>query len=223
MTDRTDRTDLDRIVAGGVVAVLRGTDAATVVDVAEALRDGGVTAIELTADTPGVLGMLEDVTDALGGSETIVGVGTVLDAETARSAMLAGAEFVVSPSLHEDVIDTCNRYGVPVIPGAMTPTEAIRAYEAGADVVKLFPASTVGPGHVRALSGPLGQVPIMATGGVDLDNAGDFIEAGASCVGVGSALVDDEAIERGDFEALTATAREFTETVEAARANQEGR
>lgn len=209
--------DLDRISDSGVVAVLRGADADTVIDVAEALKAGGVTAIELTADTPNVTDMLSDVTASFDDEETIIGVGTVLDAETARAVTLAGAEFVVSPSLHKDVIELCNRYGTVVVPGAMTPTEVITAYEAGADVVKVFPASTLGPGHVKSIKGPLGQVPIMTTGGVDLDNAASFIEAGASSIGVGGALVDDDAIERGDFDAITETARAFAETVDAAR------
>jgi len=209
--------DLDRINDSGVVAVLRGADADTVIDVAEALKAGGVTAIELTADTPNVTDMLSDVTASFDNEETIIGVGTVLDAETARAVTLAGAEFVVSPSLHEDVIELCNRYGTVVVPGAMTPTEVITAYEAGADVVKVFPASTLGPGHVKSIKGPLGQVPIMTTGGVDLDNAASFIKAGAASIGVGGALVDDDAIERGDFEAITETARAFAETVDAAR------
>ncbi|MFC4356820.1 bifunctional 4-hydroxy-2-oxoglutarate aldolase/2-dehydro-3-deoxy-phosphogluconate aldolase [Halobium salinum] len=208
---------IGKIVDSGVVAVLRGAGADTVVDTAEALAEGGVTAIELTADTPGVMDMLDDVTDALAGSDVVVGVGTVLDEATARSAILAGAEFVVQPTFSEEVVRVCNRYGVPVAPGVFTPTEAIDAYEAGADFVKVFPAKTGGPEHVSAIKGPLGQVPIMPTGGVDLDNAADFIDAGAVCVGAGSALVDDEAVQAGDFEAVTERAREFSQVVADAR------
>ena len=209
--------DLERIAESGVVAVLRGVEADTVIDIAEALREGGVTAIEITADTPGVLEMISEVSASFSGSETIIGAGTVLDPETARSALLSGAEFVVTPTLDEEVIEVCNRYGSVVAPGVMTPTEALRGYEEGADLVKVFPASTLGPGHLKSMKGPLGQIPMMPTGGVDLDNVADFIEAGAVGVGVGSSLVDGEAVERGDFEALTGTAREFKTEIEAAR------
>lgn len=212
--------DMQRIVDGGVVAVMRGADADTVIEAAEALRAGGVTALELTADTPGVMDILSDVSGSFD-DDVIVGMGTVLDAETARAALLSGAEFVVAPNLNEEVIEVCNRYGRIVAPGILTPTEAVDAYEAGADLVKVFPASSVGPGHVRGLKGPLGQIPIMPTGGVDLDNVADFVEAGAVAVGVGSSLVDGEAIAAGDFDALTETARAFTEEVETARKDAE--
>ena len=208
---------LSRIVDGGVVAVLRGVEADQLIGIAEALREGGVTAIEVTADTPDVATLIRDVTGSFADDEVAVGTGTVLDAETARTTLMAGAEFVVSPSLHEDVIETCNRYGAVSAPGVMTPTEAVRGYEAGADFVKVFPASTVGSGHLSALTGPLGQIPLMPTGGVDLDNAGAFVEAGAVAVGAGGALVDYDAAARGDYDAITETARAFTETVEEAR------
>ncbi|WP_058365310.1 bifunctional 4-hydroxy-2-oxoglutarate aldolase/2-dehydro-3-deoxy-phosphogluconate aldolase [Haloparvum sedimenti] len=204
---------LQRIEDSGVVAVLRGVPADQLIDIADALREGGVTAIEVTADTPGVVDLIDEVSSSFADGETTIGAGTVIDAETARNVQLAGAEFVVSPSLHEDVIETCNRYGTVVAPGVMTPTEAITAYEAGADFVKVFPAATVGPGHVSAIKGPLSQIPIMPTGGVGLDNAGEFVDAGAFAVGAGSALVDYDAAERGDFESITETARQFTETV----------
>ena len=208
---------VERVVQSGVVAVLRGVDADAVTDIAEALREGGVTAIELTADTSGFLELIEEVSASFSGSETLVGAGTVLDSETARAAQLAGADFVVTPTVELDVLEVCNRYGVPVAPGAMTPTEVLRAYEAGADLVKLFPASTLGPGHLRSVKGPLGQVPLMPTGGVTLDNVADFIEAGAACVGVGGALVDESAVAAGEFDRLTETARAFTDAVETAR------
>ena len=208
---------LQQLVDSGAVAVLRGADPDTLIDITDALVEGGVTGIELTADTPGIGDMLSELTDSFGDDEITVGAGTVLDSETARMAMLAGADFVVSPSLHEDVIDICNRYGVLVAPGIMTPTEAIRGYEAGADLVKLFPASSLGPDHLSAIKGPLGQIPLMPTGGVDLDNVADYIDAGAECVGAGSALVDYEAAERGEFETITEQAREFSARIDAAR------
>ena len=204
------------LVDSGVVAVLRGADPETLIEITEALLAGGVTGIELTADNPEIDAMLE----ALDGSfddEITVGVGTVLDAETARMAMLAGAEFVVSPSLHKDVIEICNRYGTLVAPGVMTPTEAIRGYEAGADLIKVFPASSLGPGHLKSIKGPYSQIPLMPTGGVDLDNAADYITAGAECVGAGGALVDYEAADRGEFDAITENARAFSDVIEAAR------
>ncbi|PHQ40031.1 2-dehydro-3-deoxyphosphogluconate aldolase [Halorubrum persicum] len=209
---------LSRLVDSGVVAVLRGVEADQLIEITEALREGGVTAVEITADTP-------DVTEKLGAvagsfdNEVVVGTGTVLDSETARATLMAGAEFVVSPSLHEDVIETCNRYGAVSAPGVMTPTEAVRGYEAGADFVKVFPAKTVGPAHLGAMKGPLGQIPMMPTGGVGPDNAAEYIDAGAFAVGAGGALVDYDAAERGDYEAITETAREFTRVVEEARAD----
>ncbi|MGQ3328617.1 bifunctional 4-hydroxy-2-oxoglutarate aldolase/2-dehydro-3-deoxy-phosphogluconate aldolase [Halorubrum sp. FL23] len=209
---------LSRLVDSGVVAVLRGVEADQLIEITEALREGGVTAVEITADTP-------DVTEKLGAvagsfdDEVVVGTGTVLDSETARATLMAGAEFVVSPSLHEDVIETCNRYGAVSAPGVMTPTEAVRGYEAGADFVKVFPAKTVGPAHLGAMKGPLGQIPMMPTGGVGPDNAAEYIDAGAFAVGAGGALVDYDAAERGDYEAITETAREFTRVVEEARAD----
>lgn len=217
MTTLDRHADMQRLVDSGVVAVMRGADADTVIEVADALQEGGVTAIELTADTPGVMDMISEVSASFDGSETIIGAGTVLDAETARSALLAGAEFVVSPTLETDVIDVANRYGKLVAPGVMTPTEAIRGYERGADFVKVFPASTLGPGHLSSIGGPLGQIPLMPTGGVDIDNAADFIEAGAIVVGAGSALVDSAAVESGDFEAITEQARKFSDVVDDAR------
>lgn len=204
------------MVDTGVVAVLRGMDADAAVETVTALVDGGVTAVEFTADSPGAMEMLRAVSGTFD-DEVVVGAGTVLDSETARAALLAGAEFVVSPSLHEDVVATANRYAAPVAPGVMTPTEAARAYEAGADLVKVFPASVVGPGHLRALAGPLGHVDVMPTGGIGLDNVAEFVDAGAVCVGVGSALVDDEAIAAGDFAAVTERAAAFADAVAAAR------
>ena len=210
---------LSRLDESGVVAVLRGVPADQLIEIAEALRAGGVTAVEITADTPGVADLIEEVTASFDDDEVVVGTGTVLDSETARTTLMAGAEFVVSPSFHEDVIETCNRYGAVSAPGVMTPTEAVRGYEAGADFVKVFPAKTVGPAHLGAMKGPLGQIPMMPTGGVTPDNAADYVEAGAFAVGAGGALVDYDAAERGDYEVITETAREFTRVVEEAHAD----
>jgi 2-dehydro-3-deoxyphosphogluconate aldolase/(4S)-4-hydroxy-2-oxoglutarate aldolase len=195
--------NVQRLVDSGVVAVMRGANADTVVEVAAALKDGGVTAFEITADN------------------AIVGAGTVLDSATARAAIGSGAEFVVGPTFDPGVVETCNRYGVPVAPGVLTPTEAVTAFEAGADIAKVFPASSMGPGHLSSIAGPLPQIPLMPTGGVDVDNAGEYIRAGAAVVGAGSALMHDDAIAAGDFESITETAREFTRTIEDARAARE--
>ena len=217
MAHETDESlgTFEALRESGVVAVMRGGDPDTLIDTVDALLAGGVTAIEITADTHGASDLIAEVNASF--PEAVVGAGTVLDSETARACLLAGAEFVVSPSLHVDVVETANRYGALVAPGIMTPTEAIRGYEAGADLVKVFPASTLGPGHLSSMKGPLGQIPMMPTGGVDLDNVADFVEAGAVCVGAGSSLVDYDAVERGDPESITETAREFRERIEAAR------
>ncbi|WP_311173669.1 bifunctional 4-hydroxy-2-oxoglutarate aldolase/2-dehydro-3-deoxy-phosphogluconate aldolase [Halobellus ordinarius] len=209
--------DLQRFVDSGVVAVMRGADADTVIDVADALAAGGITAFEVTADNPDAMELIAEVSASFSESEAIVGAGTVLDSETARAAITNGAEFVVSPTFESDVVTTCNRYGTLVAPGAMTPTEALEAYEAGADLVKVFPAASLGPSHLSSIAGPLPQVPLMPTGGIDADNVADYIEAGAVVVGAGSAIMDEEAIARGDFEAITETAREFTRVIDEAR------
>jgi 2-dehydro-3-deoxyphosphogluconate aldolase/(4S)-4-hydroxy-2-oxoglutarate aldolase len=201
----------------GVVAVMRGMDADAAIASVEALREGGVTAVEFTADTAGAMRMIREVSASFTVDEAVVGAGTVLDASTASAAVQAGAEFLVSPSLDRGVVETANRYAAPVAPGVMTPTEAVEAYEAGADLVKLFPAATVGPGHLKALRGPLSHVDVMPTGGVGVDDAGEFIAAGALCVGAGSALVDDDAVAAGDFDALTENARAFSAAVADAR------
>jgi 2-dehydro-3-deoxyphosphogluconate aldolase/(4S)-4-hydroxy-2-oxoglutarate aldolase len=208
---------LERMEESGVVAVMRGMDADAAIAAVEALREGGVTAVEFTADTADATRMIREVSGSFAADEAVVGAGTVLDAATASAAIRAGAEFVVSPSLDAGVVETANRYAAPVAPGVMTPTEAVAAYEAGADLVKLFPAATVGPEHLEALRGPLPHVDVMPTGGVGVDNAADFIEAGALCVGAGSALVDDEAVAAGEFDVLTENAAAFSEVIADAR------
>ena len=208
---------LNRIENSGVVAVLRGIDAGDIVPVARAVHEGGVTALEITADATRCSEMIADVDRDLEETDALVGAGTVMDAPAARNVIEAGAEFVVAPNLNEAVIETCNRAGVAVAPGVMTPTEADRAMAAGADAIKMFPASTVGPGHIGALRGPLGDVPVMPTGGVDTDTVADYFEAGAFAVGAGSALVDYDAIEREDWDAVRDSAAAFVAAVEDAR------
>ena len=207
-----------RIVDSGVTAVLRGVDEDDIVPVAEAIHDGGVTALEVTADGKRASEKIAAIDRALEGTDAMVGAGTVMDAAAARNVIEAGAQFVLAPNLNEAVIDVCNRAGVVTVPGVMTPTEADRAMAAGADMLKMFPASTVGPDHIGALRGPLGDIPIMPTGGVDTDNVADYFEAGAVAVGAGSALVDHDAIEREDWDAVADSAAAFVAAVEDARA-----
>ena len=222
MTTLDTSDDLQRLVDSGVVAVMRGANADTIIDVASALEAGGVTAFEITADNPDAMDLIAEVSASFDDSTAIVGAGTVLDSETARDAITSGAEFVVGPTFDPGVVETCNRYGVPVAPGVLTPTEALSAYEAGADIAKVFPASSVGPGHLSSIAGPLPQIPLMPTGGISLDNVADYIEAGAAVVGAGSALMDDAAIAAGEFESITETARSFTQRIETARADGDG-
>lgn len=208
-----------RVVDTGIVAIIRGTDPDTAIETVDALHRGGVDVVEVTANTDGVLDMIRDVSSTFSTEEVLVGAGTVLDSETARATMLAGGEFVVTPTYDPETIRTANRYGAPSIVGIATPTEALDAYEAGADMVKVFPASTYGPGFVSALGGPLGHIPTVPTGGVSLDNVEAFFDAGASAVGVGSSLVDNDAIARGDYEEITENARAFVDAVETARSD----
>ncbi|WP_049893824.1 bifunctional 4-hydroxy-2-oxoglutarate aldolase/2-dehydro-3-deoxy-phosphogluconate aldolase [Salinarchaeum sp. Harcht-Bsk1] len=207
---------LQRIEEAGVVAVLRGVEPDTVEQVAEAIVEGGVTALEVTADSHDAMDMIETLTETVG-DDALVGVGTVLDSETTRAAIAAGAEFVVCPTFDRGVVETCNRYGVPVAPGVFTPTEAQQAYEAGADVVKVFPAKSGGPGHVSALKGPLGHLNVIPTGGVGPSNAGEYVEAGAMAVGAGGAILDHDAVDAGDYEQLTENAAALVRAVEDAR------
>lgn len=206
-------TARERITDTGVIAIIRGIDESVVGDVVDAIAAGGVEAIEITVDTPGAVEMIRRVSTEVS-DDVLLGAGTVLDPETARAVQLAGADFVVTPTVNTDVIEVCNRYGTPAVTGVMTPTEALTATEAGADLCKLFPASTVGPGQVSAINGPLPQVPLVPTGGVSLDNAAEFFEAGAVAVGVGSSLVDTDAIEAGDFQTVTEEAEKFVSIAE---------
>ena len=209
-------TDLQRVLAGGLVAVVRAPDASHLVEVIAALAEGGVGVAEVTFTVPGALDILKAAKAQLG-DRVLLGAGTVLDPETARAALLAGAEFIVSPTLNFDVIRLCKRYDKLVFPGAFTPTEILAAWEAGADVVKVFPADVLGPAYFKAMRGPLPQIRLMPTGGVDLNTAGEFLRAGACCLGVGSQLVDPKAVARQDFEYLRGLAWQYTQAVRLAR------
>ncbi|WP_226482782.1 bifunctional 4-hydroxy-2-oxoglutarate aldolase/2-dehydro-3-deoxy-phosphogluconate aldolase [Natrinema amylolyticum] len=206
---------MDRIVDSGVIAILRGVDTESAVDVASAIVDGGVTALEVTADTPNVTETIDTLSDRF--DDVLVGAGTVLDAETARAVQLAGAEFLVTPTVNPAVIEMGNRYGTPVASGAFTPTEALRAAEAGAEFVKIFPAKTGGPEHVAAIGGPLSQIPLVPTGGVGPSNVTAYLEAGAVAVGAGSSIVDDEAVAAGDYATISENARRMVDAVDSAR------
>jgi 2-dehydro-3-deoxyphosphogluconate aldolase/(4S)-4-hydroxy-2-oxoglutarate aldolase len=197
---------LEAILATKVIAVIRMSDPARVFDVTEALKKGGVKALEITMTVPGALDVIRKLAETK--SEGIlVGAGTVFDAETAAAAIWSGADFVVSPIADAGMIAVCRTHHIFVAPGAFTPAEIVSAWDRGADVVKVFPATSVGPQYFRDLKGPFPQIRLMPTGGVTVENARSFIEAGACAVGIGTALLDTKAIEAGDWDALTEKAR----------------
>lgn len=210
---------LDRILQSGVVAVLRAPSGELLVDAAQALLAGGVIAIEVTFTVPQAVRVLEKLADALG-DRIVLGAGTVLDPETARTAFLAGAEYIVAPTVNLDVIRMCKRYSKVAMPGAYTPTEVLTAWEAGADVVKIFPSDIGGAKYLKALKGPLPHVRMMPTGGVTLETAADFLRAGACALGIGGNLVEPAALARRDFDRMTTLARQFTTIVQEFRAGQ---
>ncbi len=205
-----------QIESTGVVAIIRASGSGELVDVVNALRDGGITCIEVTMTTPNALEVIKAAREKLGDTAAI-GVGTVLDAETARAAILAGAQFVVAPITDLPTIELCRRYGVPVMPGALTPTEIVRAWQAGADFVKVFPTGSLGSQYLSDLRGPLPQIKIIPTGGITLENAADFIHAGASAVGIGSALVRKDWLQKRDFAAIRNAAGQWLQAVKQAR------
>lgn len=209
-------TALHRLRHPGVVAVIRADSSEQLLDVARALVAGRVTAMEVTMTTPNALDVIRDVI-ATFGDTVLMGVGTVLDPETARAAILAGAQFVVTPVMRPEIIACCRRYAVPIVCGAYTPTEALAAHEAGADFIKIFPADTLGPGYIKALKAPLPQLEIIPTGGVDVDTAGDFIRAGCAAVAAGGSLVSKKALQSGDWATITATAAALVAAVAEAR------
>jgi 2-dehydro-3-deoxyphosphogluconate aldolase/(4S)-4-hydroxy-2-oxoglutarate aldolase len=208
---------IQRMLELGIVAVVRSPDSDKLADVASALADGGVTIVEITFSVPNALDVIDQVKRRLG-DRVLLGAGTVLDAETARAAILAGAEFIVAPTLNLDVIRLCHRYDKAVLPGAFTPTEILAAWEAGADIVKVFPAEIVGPAFFKALRGPLPQVRVMPTGGVDLTTAAEFLQAGACCLGIGSQLVEPKAVAAGNFNRVRELAQQYCTIVRQTRA-----
>lgn len=214
----TKQSNLERVHQTGIVAVIRSASGERLVDVAEALLAGGVDVMEVTFTVPHAQEVLARVAERLG-SKILLGAGTVLDPETARIALLSGAEFIVSPTVNLDVIRLCRRYDKLVMPGAFTPTEVLSAWEAGADIVKIFPSEVTGPTYLKALSGPLPQIRMMPTGGVNLDSAAAFLRAGAFALGVGGSLVDPKAVAAGDLSKIETLARQFVEIVRRTRAS----
>jgi 2-dehydro-3-deoxyphosphogluconate aldolase/(4S)-4-hydroxy-2-oxoglutarate aldolase len=212
-------THLRHVLDCGIVAVVRSPGSEQLVEVCRALTDGGVTVAEITMTVPDALEVLRQVRQALG-ERLLLGAGTILDPETARAALLAGAEYLVTPTVNLDVIRLCQRYDKLVLPGAFTPTEVLTAWEAGADIVKVFPAEVVGPAFFKALRGPLPHVRLMPTGGVDLGTAADFLRAGACCLGVGGQLIEPRAVAERNFERIRDLAHQYVTIVKQVRTRE---
>ncbi len=200
----------------GVIAIMRAQSSKQLIAAADAIKKGGVKVIEVTMTTPGALGVIAEAKERYG-SEVIFGAGTVLDSETARAAILAGADFIVSPTLNLELIELCNRYSIPCAPGCYSPTEILTGWEAGADLIKLFPASVGGPDLIKAILAPLPQVQIIPVGGVNLDTAADFIRKGAVALGVGSSLINQKLLNTGDNDELMRRAIAYIEQVKMGR------
>ena len=200
----------------GVIAIMRAQSSDQLITGADAIKAGGVRVIEVTMTTPGALGVIETAKERYG-DEVLFGAGSVLDPETARAAILAGADFIVAPTLKVETIALCKRYSIPVMPGCATPTEALTAWEAGADMIKLFPASFGGAALVKAILAPLPHLEIVPVGGVDLNTAADFIQKGATALGVGSSLVNQKLLDNGDLDELTRRAEAFIQEVQKGR------
>src|SRR5438552_5493258 len=209
-------SQLRHVLDCGIVAVVRSPDSQQLVEVARALADGGVSVVEITMSVPNALDALRQVRQALS-ARLLLGAGTLLDPETARAVLLAGAEYIVAPTVNLEVIRLCQRYDKLVMPGAFTPTEILSAWEAGADIVKVFPADVLGPAFFKALRGPLPQIRLMPTGGVDLNTAAAFLKAGACCLGVGSQLVEPRAVAEGNFARIRDLAAQYVQVVKQAR------
>jgi len=207
--------NLKRIEESGIVAVVRAESSEQALKIAEAVKAGGIQAIEITMTVPGAVEVIRDLAQTYQKNEILIGAGSVLDAETARICLLAGAEYIVSPALDIETIKLCNRYQKIVMPGAMSVTEVLRAMEAGADVVKIFPATLFGPKIIKAIKGPLPQAPLLPTGGVNINNVEEWIEAGSFAVGVGSALTGGA--KKEDYNEVTRIAKEFIKKISITR------
>ena len=206
---------LQKLMQSGVVAVVRAQNSEQAIKITEACMKGGIAAIEITFTIPEAAQVIADLRKAYSPEEMIIGAGTVLDPETARIAILAGAQYIVSPSLNLETVKLCNRYQVPVMPGAMTIAEVIAAMEAGADIVKIFPGDAFGPSFIKAIKGPIPQAPLMPTGGVNLENVGEWIKAGCVAVGIGGNLT--AGAKTGDYQSIEEIAKQFIGKVRAAR------
>lgn len=208
---------IKKIKEVGVVPVVRANSAEEAMSAVEAIKAGGVPILEITMTVPGAVKVIEKLADQFG-DEIVLGAGTVLDAETARACILAGATFVVSPALNLGTIELCKRYAIPICPGALTPTEVVTAWQAGADFVKVFPCSAMGgASYIKGLKAPLPQVDLIPTGGVNLNTAADFIKAGSSALGIGADLVDLKALREGNAQKITDAAKQFVQIVKDAR------
>lgn len=205
-----------KIKEAGIVAVVRATSAEQAAKITDACIEGGVGAIELTFTVPKAQRLIEEMRERYSGGEIIIGAGTVLDAETARIAILSGAEYIVSPYFDADVVRMCNRYAIPVMPGVQTVRECVLAMEAGADILKIFPGDVAGPKMIKSVLGPIPYAQMMPTGGVDVDNVGQWIKAGAVAVGAGSSLT--AGAKTGEYHKITETGRLFVSRIREARA-----
>jgi 2-dehydro-3-deoxyphosphogluconate aldolase / (4S)-4-hydroxy-2-oxoglutarate aldolase len=206
---------ISRIKEGGLVAVVRAEGAEQAVRITEACIEGGVAAIEITFTVPGAQDVIGELAKRYTKGEIILGAGTVLDPETARIAILSGAQYVVSPCLNGETVKLCSRYQIACMPGAMTIKEVVECMEAGADIVKVFPGELFGPAIIKAIKGPLPHAPLMPTGGVSLDNVGEWIKAGSVAVGVGGNLT--AGAKKGDYASIASIARQFAEKIREAR------
>jgi 2-dehydro-3-deoxyphosphogluconate aldolase/(4S)-4-hydroxy-2-oxoglutarate aldolase len=215
----TKQDVLKKVAEVGLVPVVRAQSADEAMKVVDAIREGGVPVLEITMTVPGAIGLMEQMARRFG-KDVVLGAGTVLDPETARACILSGAAFVVSPALNRATIEVCRRYSVAVLPGALTPTEVVSAWEAGADVVKVFPCGALGgASYIKSLKAPLPHIEMIPTGGVSVKTAADFIKAGSLALGVGADLVDTKAIREGNARAVTEKAREYVRLVQEARAS----
>jgi len=211
------RDIFNRMIEEGVIPVVRVSSAQEAIEVSDAIKAGGISLIEITMSVQGAIDVIKELTRKYK-DEIIMGAGTILDPETGRAALLAGAQFIVSPTLNLDLIQLAHRYSAVVIPGAMTPTEILTAWNAGADMVKVFPAAQLGgPEYLKAIRGPLPQILLVPTGGVNLQNAGAFIKAGATALGVGGELVDKKAVKEKKFNVITENTRAFLKAIKEAR------
>ncbi|HPI26879.1 MAG TPA: bifunctional 4-hydroxy-2-oxoglutarate aldolase/2-dehydro-3-deoxy-phosphogluconate aldolase [Candidatus Marinimicrobia bacterium] len=208
-----------KLIESGLVAVIRLDSGEKLPGIISALRQGGINALEITMTTPGALEIIKNFA-AQTGKDFLIGAGSVLDAETARLAILNGAQFIVGPIFNPEVIRMCHRYDKPAIPGAFTPTEILTAWEQGADLVKVFPTTALGPSYIKDILGPLPQVKLLPTGGVTLENAAEFIRSGACCLGAGTALLNKKMIAADDWQALAKHAEAFRSAVLTGRSSK---